>query len=116
MIKGMDIDSAAVVGFRNFEGLSDSFIAKFGVDYSNIGIFFDRHTNRIRFDPVINKVTVIDAGGIEAIKRRFPFIGKQIEVGIPPIITLDNTIGIRVKFNDVKGNTVTIFGLIVKTR
>lgn len=84
--------------------------ALYGMDYCNVGFIVNTKTNRITFYPEIEKVTVIDSGNVETVKRKVPLIGNPIEVGVPTP-SVNPYENVRVSFKDIKGRQVTITGL-----
>lgn len=77
------------------------------------GVGADPTNNRLTFDKEINRVDIIDAGGVRSIRRKLPLIGKPIEVGVPPE-TRFPTASIRIEFKDIKGRHTTIYGVRTK--
>jgi len=67
-------------------------------------------TNRITFADNLSQITIIDAGGVQMIRRRIPGICKPFEIGIPPP-TPRPAEGIKIRYKDKKGEPVVILGL-----
>ncbi|MEK7527581.1 MAG: hypothetical protein AAB574_00990 [Patescibacteria group bacterium] len=107
-------DKAAVVIAQGPKGWLETFNLHYGSELTGIGVRADLTTNRVTFDRRINKVTVVDAGGIEIVRRKLPFIGQPIKVGVPPA-TPEPESAIRILFEDVIGQKAAILGLKVET-
>lgn len=108
MLKKPNEKVAVIVGY---DGIAIGLLP--GKDMPDIGIRVTASGNRITFDHSIKSVSLIDAGHVEtqvSRGRRYLVARTAIELGVPP--ASDNPVaGIRLRFNDLNGESRTIYGL-----